>query len=64
VEEDLRIIEFNPALADDKMMTRRNHLIDDRRPEFYESICRPGEEEEPAGAPSEPPGTPPSELST
>ncbi len=35
VEEDLRIIDINPALADDKMITQRNHLIDDRRPEFY-----------------------------
>jgi len=39
-EEDLRIIDINPALADNKMITQRNHLIDDRRPEFYEDICK------------------------
>jgi predicted amidohydrolase len=39
-EEDLRIIDIDPALADNKMITRRNHLIDDRRPEFYKDICR------------------------
>jgi predicted amidohydrolase len=42
-EEDLRIIDIDPALADNKMITRRNHLIDDRRPEFYRDICEPGE---------------------
>jgi len=40
VEEDLRIIDINPALADNKMITQRNHLIDDRRPEFYEDLCK------------------------
>jgi predicted amidohydrolase len=52
-EEDLRIIEINPVLADNKMITQRNHLIDDRRPEFYENTRMPQEESLP-----DPPGTP------
>ena len=39
-EEDLRVIDIDPALADNKMITQRNHLIDDRRPEFYRDICK------------------------
>jgi predicted amidohydrolase len=38
-EEDVRVIEINPAMADDKMVTQRNHLIDDRRPGFYKDLC-------------------------
>lgn len=41
-EEDLRVIEIDPARANNKMITERNHLIDDRRPEFYGDICAPG----------------------
>ena len=48
VEEDLRVIDIDPARAKNKMITPRNHLIDDRRPEFYGDICArkmPGEPE-------------------
>lgn len=31
------VIEIDPALADNKMITQHNHLLDERRPEFYES---------------------------
>jgi predicted amidohydrolase len=40
-EEDLRVIEINPALADNKMVTARNDLLKDRRPEFYGDLCLP-----------------------
>jgi predicted amidohydrolase len=36
VEGDCMLLaEIDPALADDKRPTSRNHLLDDRRPEFY-----------------------------
>lgn len=41
-EEDVRIIDIDPSLADDKMVTQRNHLIEDRRMEYYGDLCRPG----------------------
>ena len=40
-EEDIRIIDIDPSLADDKMVTERNHLLEDRRVEFYGDLCRP-----------------------
>jgi predicted amidohydrolase len=40
-EEVVRVIDIDPSEADDKMVTRRNHVIDDRRPEFYGDLCRP-----------------------
>ncbi|HEX7342834.1 MAG TPA: nitrilase-related carbon-nitrogen hydrolase [bacterium] len=33
--EEIGIAEMDIALARDKMMTPRNHVLDDRRPEFY-----------------------------
>jgi predicted amidohydrolase len=41
-EEDIRIMDIDPSLADDKMVTQRNHLIDDRRIGFYKDLCGPG----------------------
>jgi predicted amidohydrolase len=39
-EEDIRIIDIDPSLADDKMVTRRNDVIADRRPEYYGDLCK------------------------
>jgi predicted amidohydrolase len=39
-EEGLTILDINLSEADNKMVTRRNHVIDDRRPEFYDDLCR------------------------
>ena len=36
--EEIGIAEMDIALARDKMMTPRNHVLDDRRPEFYSSL--------------------------
>lgn len=38
-DEVIQIIDVEPALADDKMVTRSNHVIMDRRPAFYGKIC-------------------------
>jgi len=35
-EAALHVCEIDPTLADDKMVTGRNDLLGDRRPEFYE----------------------------
>jgi predicted amidohydrolase len=43
LEEDLRIIEIDPSLALDKMLTPQNHLIDDRKPALYKEICAEGD---------------------
>jgi predicted amidohydrolase len=40
-EEDVRVIDINPSLADDKMVTPRNHVLEDRRPELYGDLCKP-----------------------
>lgn len=40
-EEGLRIIEIQPRLANDKMITQRNHVLDDRKPDLYGDLCRP-----------------------
>jgi predicted amidohydrolase len=53
-EEDLRVIDIDPRLANDKMITQRNHLIDDRRPDFYKDICARPEGEATAGKPANP----------
>ena len=37
-ETGVRSVELDPSLADNKMLTERNHLLDDRRPEFYKSL--------------------------
>ena len=39
VEEDLRVLDIDPTEADDKMITQGNHLINDRRPDFYGDLC-------------------------
>ncbi len=36
--EEIGIAELDIALARDKMMTPRNHVLDDRRPEFYSRL--------------------------
>lgn len=38
-DEVIQIIDVAPTLADDKMVTRSNHVITDRRPAFYGKIC-------------------------
>jgi predicted amidohydrolase len=45
-EEGLRVIDIDPADADDKMVTARNHVLADRRPEFYSDLCTPQESPE------------------
>jgi predicted amidohydrolase len=50
--EDLRVIDIDPARADDKMVTARNHVIDDRKPELYRELCERWENP----GPFEPPG--------
>lgn len=35
-QEELFITEFDPALSRDKYITEMNHLMEDRRPEFYQ----------------------------
>jgi predicted amidohydrolase len=42
-DELLQIVEIDPSLADDKMVTPNNHLILDRRPEFYAGLCGPAD---------------------
>ena len=32
--------DIDPSLADDKMITKRNHVIDDRRVELYSKITQ------------------------
>lgn len=41
--DEVYITEINPNDANDKMITRHNHLFDDRRPEFYSMLNQPGE---------------------
>ena len=38
-EELLQIVDIDPAAADQKMVTSTNHVITDRKPEFYRKIC-------------------------
>ena len=38
-EEEVGIVDMDVTLARDKMMTPRNHLFDDRRPEEYALLC-------------------------
>jgi predicted amidohydrolase len=38
--EEICIIEIDPALAREKMITPRNHLFEDRRPELYQELVR------------------------
>lgn len=37
--ESLYITEIDPELARDKSITPLNHIINDRRPEFYQPLC-------------------------
>ncbi|MCK6621785.1 MAG: acyltransferase [Calditrichaceae bacterium] len=39
-KEELYITEIDPGLARDKMMTPRNDLLQDRRPQFYKPLLR------------------------
>ena len=38
--EEIRVMEIDPTEARDKMITPRNHLLDDRKPEMYGSLVR------------------------
>jgi predicted amidohydrolase len=40
-DEVIQVIEIDPGLADNKMVTPANHALRDRRPEFYGRICEP-----------------------
>ena len=40
-EEVVSVVDIDPSLADDKMVTARNDVIADRRPEFYGDLCKP-----------------------
>ena len=37
-ETGVRSVELDPSIADNKMLTERNHLLDDRKPEFYKKL--------------------------
>ena len=37
--EEVGIADMDVELARDKMMTARNHLINDRRPDLYKDLC-------------------------
>jgi predicted amidohydrolase len=39
-EEGLRVIDIEPSLATDKMVTPRNHVLADRRAELYGELCK------------------------
>ena len=39
--DDLIIIDIDPERARNKMLSRRNHVLDDRRPEMYVSLTQP-----------------------
>lgn len=39
--EEIGMAEMDVAMARDKMMTPRNHVLDDRRPEFYSRLLSP-----------------------
>jgi predicted amidohydrolase len=38
-DEVIQIIDIDPAAADDKMVTRVNHVLADRKPAFYGKLC-------------------------
>ena len=38
-DEVIQIIEIDPGLADRKTVTPANHVLNDRRPEFYGKLC-------------------------
>ena len=38
--DDLYLTEIDVALARDKRLTAHNDIVGDRRPEFYQEICR------------------------
>ena len=37
-ETGMRSVELNPSIADNKMLTERNHLLEDRKPELYKRL--------------------------
>ena len=37
-DDDLVVIEIEPLIAKEKLITENNHLLDDRRPEYYEAL--------------------------
>ncbi|KXH73848.1 MAG: hypothetical protein AM326_10355 [Candidatus Thorarchaeota archaeon SMTZ-45] len=39
-EVELAFVDIDPHVADDKMMTKRNHVISDRKPELYSRLVR------------------------
>jgi predicted amidohydrolase len=41
-EECVTLVEIDPVQARDKMLTARNHALDDRRPEEYQMLCEAG----------------------
>ncbi len=38
--EELFLAEIDPQQANEKFITPRNHILEDRRPEFYRPLCR------------------------
>jgi predicted amidohydrolase len=45
-EEVISVIDIDPSLTRDKMVTERNDVLRDRKPELYGEICRPRSEEQ------------------
>lgn len=45
-QEHLFITEIDPAQANDKHITALNHLMHDRRPDYYTALCQPLEVKE------------------
>lgn len=39
--DDLHIVSVDIALARDKRIAMQNNIVDNRRPEFYQSLCEP-----------------------
>lgn len=39
--EEVQLVEIDVALARDKQITPRNHVLHDRRPEAYAALCEP-----------------------
>jgi predicted amidohydrolase len=39
-QDDLHVVEVDLELARDKTIATRNHIIADRRPDFYRELCR------------------------
>lgn len=39
-KKGIAFADFDPLVADDKMITKRNHVIDDRRPDLYTRLTK------------------------